>query len=488
MRRVVSGKSMREADRYTIDVLGVSEEELIRRAGESVADEIAKRFDKSARILFLTGKGNNGKDGTVCADALKNKGYENIEKYSIFQPLNGNIGGEYDVIVECLLGTGIKGEPKGEYKTVIESANAKRAYKIAVDIPGGLNADNGKVTGVCFVADLTIAIGELKTGYFLNDGKDYTGEIVVKDVGISVRGDFYNIYDEKDVIEKIPVRRENSNKGSYGKVIIVGGSKPYVGGSFLTYNSLSAIKSGAGYTAILVPESLYPVYSARVPEAVTFTGEDDGSNFITDYEAMDKALKFADVICYGNGIGISEGVYENLKYILENSVKKVVIDADGINVLVQYGKEILKNKKCEVVLTPHVKEFSRLSGKSVEEVTDDSIGLAKAFAEEYGVVILLKSNTTVITDGESVVLNVTGNSGLAKAGSGDVLSGLVSGLSARMSLFDAGVCGAYIFGRSADIAVERGSKTTLMPGEVISVFSDFFKKCEKNKGKSDYFS
>lgn len=468
---------MRKADKRAIEN-GVTEEELISRAGMSIAETLAERFGKDAKILFVTGKGNNGKDGLVCADVLRKKGYGKIDEYRVAD-MTADMRDDYDVIVDCVFGTGLKSALSGNYKKAIELINDKKGYKVSVDVPSGLNSDNGKVAGVCVKADLTIAIGELKLGYFLNDGKDYTGEIEVKDVGIDVSDEDAVIFSEKDVVEKLPKRKENSNKGSYGKVTIIGGSKKYVGGSLLTLNSLSVIKSGAGYTAILVPESLYSTYVARVLEAVTFTGKDDGETFVKDFDGMDAALGFSDVICYGNGIGVSRGVYDNLTYILKKSTKKVLIDADGLNVLSEYGVGALKEKNCEVLLTPHIKEFSRLTGKSVEDVCDNPVGLAKEFAKEYGVTVALKSNSTVITDGEKVALNVNGNDGLAKAGSGDVLSGLIAGLMTRLNCFDSAVAGTYIFGYSADKIAEKTSRTTLTPLEVISGFSDFFKKAEK---------
>ena len=465
MRRVLTGEQMRYADNYTINELGVPQNILMERAGSALAEEIIARFDKNQKILFACGSGNNGGDGVIACDILRKKGY-NASKFFVTHSSTGVIYERYDVIVDCLLGTGLNKCVEGKYLECIKSINDSGAYVISCDIASGLNANNGKVMGVAVKPNLTICIGELKTGLFFNDGVDYSGETVVKDIGISVWGDYPFIIEKDDIKHLFTNDKRNVHKGSFGKVCVVGGSKQFIGGSLLTQNALATIKTGTGYTAICVPESLYSVYAGLVMESVMFTLKDSEGTFIFDSNGLDKIMDFAEVIAFGNGCGNTLGVYQNLKYLLQNYNGKMVIDADGLNVLATYGLDILKDSNCQVILTPHIKEFSRLSGLTVEEITNNPL-IVTDFANEYGVTVILKSAVSIVTDGVNVGINITGNQGMAKAGSGDVLCGITAGLFSKGEPFESAIASSYFFGRCGDIGAEKYSKTTLTASEII---------------------
>lgn len=452
MERLLTASEMKANDEYTIKNLGFSKEILIERAGTAVAEEITRRF-KGGRVLVCVGKGNNGEDGKVVADVLsKIHGFSvltvNIENgiFKLFER-------EYDIIVDCIFGTGLNREVEGKYKTAIEKINGKKAFVVSCDIPSGLNGTNGKPMGVCVKANLTVAIQELKLGHFLNDGPDYTGEIVCRDIGMSIWGDEYvKRYNDGDLSKFFPERKRNVNKGCFGKACVFGGSKRYSGSIMLSANALASLKTGMGYSQISVPECLFNVVGGVNPECILQTVSDDGEFLRFDEAKLDEIKKY-NAVAFGMGVGVTEENYKIVKYLLESYSGTLIIDADGLNTISKFGVEILKNKKCNVIVTPHILEFSRLTGKSKEEITENAIAIAKDFANEYNVVVLLKNATSVITDGKETFINTTGTSGMAKCGSGDVLSGILAGISARgFEPLETACASSYIFGKAGEKA------------------------------------
>lgn len=468
MDRVLTARQMIDADRYNIDKLGLSEDILIERAGEAVAEEIILRF-KGGRVLVCVGKGNNGADGKVAAKILSLKHGFNVKVFSVFDDNIEVLDDKYDIILDCIFGTGLNKDITGKIKDIIEKINNSKSYIISCDIPSGLNGDNGLVNGVAIKANLTIAIQEYKTGLFLNDGLDYSGKIVVKDIGISVWEDGYvQRFSDKDVIEYFPDRKRNVHKGNFGKVAIVGGSKNFPGSIYLSLGGLTSLKAGAGYANLVVPESMYNCYALKNPECTLMTIKDDNGCILFDPKTMDQLLKY-DVIVFGMGIGVSEQVYKTLLYLIDNYKGKLIIDADGLNTISKYGTHILdKERTCDVVLTPHIGEFSRLSNMDKQSILSDPINCAKEFAKEYNLIIVLKNAVSIITDGERVYLNTTGCGGMAKGGSGDVLSGFVGGVVARNKELIESVCSAcYVFGRAGEIAQSNDSAYTITASDIV---------------------
>lgn len=450
MEYVLINARMRESDGFTISG-GVPSTELMRRAGVALADEVAAvaGTKEGREILVVCGTGNNGGDGYVCAEELRKRGFDvsvfalsgklsfdcerekNVYKGRYFEHIRGSI------IVDCIFGTGLAREISGEIAKVIDEINSSGAFVISADIPSGLS-DCGKPLGRAVKADRTVAIAEFKMGHFLNDGLDFCGKLVKKDIGITLPEEVKNtgavVYGDEDLKRFFPNRRRNTHKGTYGTANIIAGSEKYIGAAALAAGA--ALKSGCGLVKLTTEDRVKFALAAKYPQVIFTDGFD-----LT-----------ATAIAIGMGSGVSEAFYKKSVYLLENYNGTLVIDADGLNSLSKYGADILKNRKCEVVLTPHIKEFSRLAKISVEEITADPIGRAKAFAKEYGVTLVLKSATTVITDGERTVLNVRGTTALAKGGSGDMLAGYLCGTLARgLSAFDAAVVAPYVLGVSAEI-------------------------------------
>lgn len=456
---------MRAADKYTIETLGVPQDVLVERAGAAVAEAVKEKF-KGGRVLVIAGKGNNGADAEVAARELKAVHGFSVTLMRAAETELKKLDTPCDIIIDGIFGTGLKREVTGFYADLIEKINKKKAYKISIDIPSGLDGDTGFAKGVAVKADLTVAIQEFKTGLFLNDGIDYSGEVIAKDIGISIWGEDFAYRMEKSDAEKFfPERKRNTHKGTYGKAAIVGGSKEFFGAAMLAGLSLSALKTGAGYAHLCVPDSLFPIYAGKCPECTLGTLADKVGHFSFDEEGLKKLLSY-DAISFGMGAGRSEEVYKIAKYLIENFKGSLIIDADGLNSLADFGRDF----KCggNVLITPHVKEFSRLSGLTVEEILNNPIASAKEYSAAHGCAVLLKNAVSVITDGREVCLNLTGCSALAKCGSGDVLSGIIAGIASRgYSAFEAAKAGAYYFGKAGEAAAKALGDYSVTATDVI---------------------
>ncbi len=468
MQRILTVEQMQNADKYTIETLGISESVLVERAGCAVVEEITKKF-KGGRVLVVAGKGNNGADAIVVAKELSLIHGFKVTLLKTEENDLSKLNDKFDIVIDGIFGTGLKREVSGVCAELINKINAMDAYRISIDVPSGLDGNTGYPLGVAVKADFTVSIQEFKTGQFLNDGPNYTGEIVVKDIGISVWDDecAYRLED-KDIEKFFPKRSKNTHKGSYGKAAVVGGSKSYFGSAMLAGLSLSALRLGVGYSHLCVPDSLFPIYAGKCPECTLGTLKDCDGNIIFDKDGLDKLLNY-DTIAIGMGIGKSEEVYKTLKYLLSNYNGKLIIDADGLNSLAEYGVDVLRNSKPDVLLTPHVKEFSRLTSIPVGEILNSSVGIVKNFAKEYCVNVILKNAVSVITDGERVCFNTTGSPAMAKCGSGDVLAGVIAGISARnFDLFESACAGAYIFGKAGERCAEEKGEYSVTATDLIN--------------------
>ncbi len=469
LERILTGEEMIAVDKFNIQNLGFEEEIFIERAGKCIADEIKKRF-KGGRVLVCVGKGNNGEDGKIVADILSKTHGFSVITINVANGIFKLFEKDYDIIVDCIFGTGLNRDVEGKYKTAIEKINETKCFKIACDIPSGLNATSGKIMGVCVKADLTVAIQELKTGYFLNDGIDVCGNVIVKDIGMSVWGeDYVKRLNKSDVKSFFPKLKRNSHKGNFGKVGIIGGSRQFTGAPLLSFNSLTALKMGCGYSKLFVPENMYNALTGVNPECILQPlMQDKNGQILFDESSLKEALNL-DAIAFGMGVGVSEEIYKIIKYFLNNYSGILVLDADALNTLSTFGLDVLKEKKCKVVLTPHVKEFARLLQANLNDVISDIIPILKDFSSKYGVVTLLKNAVSLITDGKEIYMNTTGAAGMAKGGSGDVLSGIVAGMvSKKFDLTESVAASAFLFGLAGERAKEKSNEYTMTPSETIA--------------------
>ncbi len=482
---VVSSDEMKNSETFTMEQKGVTSLELMEEAGTAIALEISKRYEKK-KVLVICGLGNNGGDGFVIARKLLEKDFD-VEVFAIKgtgskereknkKQFSGKIhnkypSDKYEVIIDAVIGLGLsRGIEKDLYETIIK-INEADAYVVSVDIPSGINADNGLVSNIAVQADLTIALGFYKNGHFLNDGLDYSGELMVENFGIfpSVTKSS-SILEEKEIKEFFPKRERNVHKGSFGKATIIAGSKELIGASAISFNALCALKMGSGYAQLAIPKSLYSNFALNALENTYFLLKDKNGNLLFDKKNLNRIISHSDAIAIGMGLGVSREVYKTIEYLLKNYSKTLIIDADGLNSLATYGVGILKTKKCEVIITPHIKEFARLSDKDVDEIKQKGIQAARDFAYTYDLTVILKSAVSIIASPTDTYINITGNSGLAKAGSGDVLSGILVGLASRSKeTLKIAAVASYILGETAESAVGNfQNEYTLVASDIIN--------------------
>ena len=464
MKRVVSVGQMRRAEEIARES-GLNEDVMIESAAAGMLAAIEKRIKKSDRTAVFVGGGNNGADGLSLARMLLLKGYKtevvtvgegrgayNAARLKAFVSLGGKVVSPneaklradcYDVIVDAVFGIGLSRPPEGESLEAIKIINSSSAFKLAADVPSGLFADDGSVSGEAVEADMTVTFGGYKYGHFLGSGSDLCGEIVLIDVGIRPReGAFLTGAD----CPRLPSRKKASHKGDYGRVAVIGGCAGMTGAPLLAAES--ALKSGAGLVTLCVAASAKASYSSRVREATMMFLPDSGGSIVFDKSALDKVMSFADSIVIGMGMGANPELSKIISYLAENFDGILVIDADGLNELA--GKlELIKNSRSKVVLTPHRGEFNRLFGKCDEsEIVEKTLKAAL----ETGAVVVNKSAVTVITDGKEIYMNAVGHPSMAKGGSGDTLAGVIAALTVRLGALKGAARACYECGRAGERA------------------------------------
>lgn len=424
----------------------------MQSAAKAVSSSLEKRIG-NRDVLFVCGGGISGGVGFCSAEFLRSKGFD-VSALCLAENLSDECGEfrnafqgdilqkipkrRYFFIVDCLLGLDSAENLSEDEKTLIEFINSGAEFVVSLNVPSGL-FKNGIASDICVRADLTLAIGSIKDEYYLADGKDNSGEIEQIDL---VGGDqSTEIWEKSDVLSYFPKRKSHTNKGNFGSASIYAGNPLYSGAVFLAANA--CLKSGAGYTNIYAKEPFYSQAVGKLPAAV-----------LRKFQNFDD-LFFSDAVLVGCGAGVSRELYDAITEILQQYQGTLILDADALNALSIFGVEILKNKTCKVIITPHIKEFSRLVQKDVKEVLKNSLELTKKFAREYGVLVVLKNNGTIITDGNRQAINPTGSPALAKGGSGDVLSGFLLGTCARgVDLFEAACASCYLFGLSGELAAK----------------------------------
>lgn len=504
--RVCLSQQMRIADEISIKDYSIPGIVLMENAALGIANEIKKEINNGrlpieGNAVIMCGTGNNGGDGFAVARHLRSIGWYTeviicgdynkiagdaltnlriIEKMEIpiktFDEgykglLNNNI--KRDLIIDAILGTGFKGELKTGIKLIIDRVNNDNAYVISIDIPTGLNSDTGFVNDSCIKANKTVTLGLPKIGLVINDGPIYCGELVIEN--LTIPNEVYDriginryLTDEKLLRKYIIPRVNDSHKGAYGKVFVVAGSKGMAGAGLLA--SEAALRSGTGIVELAVPESLLNTISGKVPELIT-RGLLEDENVCVSFESSDNIIKDsakASSMLIGPGLGVSDGVVHTLINIIKKFRNPIVIDADGLNALSK-KPSILLEKEGEIVLTPHPGEMARLMGISIIDVQKDRIGNAEKLAKVFKVTVVLKGYRTIIaTPWGETWINPTGNPGMATAGSGDVLSGIITSLIAQgFKTHHAAICGAYVHGYSGDRAMEKVGQWGMTATDII---------------------
>ncbi len=487
MKYIVTKKEMQAIDAYAIDKMGIPAAVLMERAALAIVEEVERLNTSKGRILVVVEGGNNGGDGLAAARILMERGYlvdvyyvagfsKTTKQFQIQQDIMFNMGvrlrkaipnKEYSVIVDGIFGVGLSRNVDGPQKKAIDTLNQMSGIKVAIDIPSGIDATTGDIWGAAFKADYTITFGLKKLGMFFSDGIDYCGKIIRKDIGFpeqaikAVKPKIY-AYDDSD-INKLPKRIDNSNKGTYGRVAVIAGSKNMSGAAFLC--SKAAYSTGVGLVKIYTHESNRTILQSQLPEAVMMT--------YNDYEGalscIEDAMKWATVIVVGPGLGVDSTSERMLYELLMNTEVPLVLDADALNIL-SNNIELLEASSAPMIMTPHMMEMSRLIQKEVTAITKDRFNIAKQFAKKMGVTLVLKDAKSIVTNGaEQTYMSLAGNNGMSTGGSGDVLAGIIAGmLAGGLSLAEAAMMGTYIHCLAGDKAAEKKGRYAMLASDIIA--------------------
>ena len=502
--KVVTANEMRNIDSQTINEIGIPGIVLMENAGLGVVRAIERDFPVSrfSNVSIFAGKGNNGGDGLVIARHLVNRGYH-VNTYLLSEPdkfsgdaltnlqiaqktltLEFILSDEHlekhkasitqsDLIVDAIFGTGLSGPVRGFAGSVIEFLNSINIPIIAVDLPSGLDADYGRVKGLCIRASMTVTMALPKRGLLLYPGAEFVGKLEVADIGIpksvvESQNIPVNLIQSSYVKKMIPPRPKDGHKGLFGRVLVIAGSVGLTGAASMA--SQSALRVGAGLVTLGIPESLNPIMEVKLTEVMTLPLRETGEQTISvkAYDQIMPLISNMDVVAIGPGLTRNLETESLVRTLCKDINIPKVIDADGLNAIVA-DKDVLKELDDHTVLTPHPGEMARLIDKPISEIQSDRINIALNFAKDNNVVIVLKGVPTVVaTPQGEAYLNTTGNPGMASGGTGDVLTGIIAGFIAQgLDVKKAAILGVYVHGLAGDLASIEKGEAGMIAGDLL---------------------
>jgi NAD(P)H-hydrate epimerase len=458
------------------EYFGVSRLQLMENAGAGIAAEIVSRFTPEKRVTVFCGLGGNGGDGFVAARHLSSMGFKvgvilagkakeigdkaALENWNALQFLRKNViireiydsslipEIETEIVVDALLGVGTKGKLRPPILQLVQKINTINAFKIAVDVPTGINSDTGKVLGEAVKADLTITFHKPKKG--LENARRYVGELVVKSIGLPE--ELENYAGPGDVMLATKTRSPTAHKGDFGRLLVIGGSEIFSGAPALV--ALAALRTGADLAYVAAPKKAAFAISSMSPNLIAIKLEGKHLN-VGNLAILETYIEKVDAVVLGPGLGLHADTKRSVKAVIEaveDYGKPLLLDADGLKAFAEFKRRL----KVPLVLTPHAGEYAILSGKSIPEKLDEKIKEVQRTAAELDAVILLKEPIDIICDGRQYKLNFTGNAGMTVGGTGDVLSGIVGTfLAQKIDSFEAAVAGAFVNGAVGDMVFEE---------------------------------
>ena len=508
--RILDSAQMREAEALTIEEIGIPARVLMENAGRQVAAAIETTFDELAimRVAVLCGRGNNGGDGFVVArvlverdvdvhvylfgtsesvtgdaranlDVLRALGIEVVEiaDTAAWELMASQVLGA-DLVIDALFGTGLRGPLTGLAAAVVTDVNASNRPVVAVDLPSGLSADHPDLDGPVMEATLTVSLGAPKLPLIVPPTERCTGSLLVADIGIPsavmrrVDGPRVEMLTRRGAAPLVPARSSDSHKGTFGRVLIVAGSTGRTGAAVLA--ARAALRSGAGLVTVAAPASCVPIIAAGGAELMTMPLPETPEGTVA-VEGLAQVLAFrADAIAVGPGLGNGSSTAAFVHGLVERSGVPIVLDADGLNAFVDTTGSLVGRDDVPVMVTPHPGEMARLLGVSVSDVQHDRLALAMEFAREHKVHVILKGHRTIVADPSGrAAVNMTGNAGMATAGSGDVLTGMLAAWYAQLQ-DAAAACrlAVYVHGAAGDLAAADRGQTALVAGDVIAHLGD----------------
>lgn len=495
MRYLLTAEQMKSGDDKTIHEIGVPSMVLMERAALKSVEILEQEGLDLSASLIVCGSGNNGGDGFAIARLLWLKGYhvdvvfvgkeasrsdETRQQMKILENYQVSIDNtitvrEYSIVIDAVFGIGITREITGAYADIIMQMNRLPGKKAAIDIPSGIHASSGQIMGVAFRADVTVTFACEKLGTVLFPGHEYAGKTIVADIGIDPAmfrkdDDVCFTYELRDLRTLLPKRRPNSHKGTYGKVLMITGSGGMAGAAYLS--ARAAYETGAGLIRIYTAQENQAVLQTLLPEAII------KSYAVFDREELQQQIDWADIIAIGCGLGQSSIAASLLTETASYCKKPCVIDADGLNLLAGRTKLIQNGN---FLLTPHMKEMARLMKLPVNEVMEQRLTILPEFVRELGIVCALKdARTLVAAKQQPMYVNTSGNAAMAKAGSGDVLTGIITGLLAQgMSLQEAGKTGVYLHGLAGNEARKEKGTYSVSASDLTDAISKVLKETEE---------
>lgn len=513
MKTAIDGKLARRIDRYSIEN-GMPSMVLMERAALCTAEcvkNITKNNDLRKNVIAVCSVGNNGADGLAAIRILKADGYNckaliigNMElateefkaQLGLIhfweipvkhweEDIHADIFDEYNIIVDAVFGIGLSRNVEGEYARLVECINEAYGTVVAVDIPSGINSASGAVMGKAVRADYTVAFGYAKLGELLYPGRTYTGKLVVNEIGFlpydfetndSEQGSRAVYFGENDLHKMIPVRDRHTNKGSYGKPLIIAGSKDMTGAAFMS--AMAAYRTGAGVVTVLTHSSADEYLKSVLPEAIV-KSYDDNPEMI-----LERTMPAASVIVIGPGMSVGELPKKIVGYVLLHAEVPVIADADALNIISENTDSWLADERRRsfsypLIITPHVGEMSRLSGYEISEIASNIPHYALEFARRYRVYCVLKDAVSAVaSENGELFLTTCGNPGMASAGSGDVLTGVLAAVNAwkGCDIFGRIALGVQLHAEAGDKAAEKVGEHSLMARDIIDAIPEVLMK------------
>ena len=507
--RILTAAQMREADRFTIEDIGIPSLVLMENAGRQVVAAIEATYESqlAGRVAVLCGRGNNGGDGFVIARTLLQRGVDtSVFVIGALGDVRGDARTNLDIlgrlgvtvveiadeqtwelhfseisqcslIVDAILGTGLKAAVSGMLETVIADVNASDIPIVAVDLPSGLSSDTPHLPGDCVDAAMTVTLAAPKLPLVLPPGEAYAGDVVIADIGIPVEviegleGRYIDLLTPEQLRDLIEPRTADAHKGDFGRVTVVAGSLGKTGAAFLA--GMGALRSGAGLVTVATPAACLPVVASMAPELMTEPlGEADGS---VSASAIERVLELAqDVVACGPGLGRTRGAFEFVRALVERATVPLVLDADALTLLAEEPGRLMGRDDRDVIITPHPGEMSRLVGMSIDEVQANRLDIAADFAATHRVYVVLKGHRTVIaTPAGRLFINPTGNPGMATGGTGDVLTGMIAAWLAQLLDAEA-ACRVAVFlhGAAGDLAEAAHGQVAMTATDLLARLGD----------------
>ncbi len=507
MKLLATAEMMRGFDRTAIERYRIPGLVLMENAGRCCADEliVATGDPAGKHVVVVCGKGNNGGDGFVIARHLYNRGArvdvlllafsgalagDAATNMRMLQRLQHSAKGrlrvvrlsrksplqayeDADIVVDAIFGTGFSGVPKGMAHDVIEWINGREGTIVAVDIPSGIAASSGEASGAAVRAQLTVTMGTAKIGHYIGDGRVCSGKVRIVDIGIPgeamtpPRHSTYLI-EENDVAGVLPYRPFNAHKYTVGKVLIIAGSRSYTGAPVLA--ALAAMKTGAGAVVLCVPESIHGLLVRKLTDVILLPCPETSAGTLGGgaRSEIEKKLDWADVVVLGPGLSRHEETDRLVKDLVPIIPSPLVLDADGLNAI-SGATAILKRRKTPAILTPHTGELVRLVGGESDAHDRLRVEAARDAARALGSIVVLKGAPTVTAEKGTVVVNATGNPGMATIGSGDVLCGTIAGLVGQhMDSFAAAYAGVFLHGKAGDLAARAFGERSILATDILS--------------------